>query len=480
VMTARPPLLDLPVFEAASLLVREQSGTAAAALERMKDRRDVEALHDFRVAVRRLRSVLRAYRRWLGPAAGRKLRRQFRDLAAATNAGRDAEVQLAWLEGQRAALARGERCGLNWLVKRRRAARRAGYQSTRRHGREDFEKACERLTGRLGEGPGVTPPLREVYAPLLREHAVALASNLAAVRGSADQSAVHATRIGAKRLRYLLEPLRAESATVKDMVRSLKVLQEVLGDLHDMHVLDAQLAVEMDVVATEKAHRLRDLALRGDHLALARERRRDERFGLATLGARVQVRRDEVFAELERTWIGDRAPALLREAAVFADSLAPSTIPVERERKYLLLRLPAEVHDAPVLQINQGWLPGRTLRERLRRVRDADGERFYRTIKLGSGIERIEIEEETTAEMFAVMWPLTEGCRIEKRRYCIDDAGLTWEIDEFLDRDLVLAEVELETNDQHVPIPGWLEAVMVREVTGDPNYLNLTLATKAA
>jgi len=479
-MTTKPPLLDLPVFEAVSLLIREQQAAAAVTLERMKDRRDVEALHDFRVAVRRMRSVLRAYRRWLGAAAGRKLRRRLGDLAAATNAGRDAEVQLAWLEGQRSTLLRGERSGLNWLVRRRNAARRDGYESARRHGREDFDELTARISERLNDGPGPGPILREVFGPLLREHVAAVETSMAAVRGSADQSAVHKTRIACKRLRYLLEPLRAESAAAKEMIRSLKVLQEVLGDLHDMHVLDADLARDLDEVATEKARRLRDLAVAGDLKALARERRRDERFGLATLDARAQARRDELFAEFERTWMSDRAPALLRDALAFASTLAPSTIPVERERKFLLTALPAEAREGKVMEIQQGWLPGRTLRERLRRVRDSDGERFYRTIKLGSGIERVEIEEETTAEVFAAMWPLTDGCRIEKRRYCVDEGDLTWEIDEFLDRELTLAEVELEAVNQDVPIPPWLQSVMVREVTGEPAYLNLTLATKAA
>lgn len=484
-MTTRPPLLDLPVFEAAAILIREQQIVAAATLERMKDRRDVEALHDFRVAIRRMRSVLRAYRRWLGAAAGRKLRRKLGDLAAATNAGRDAEVQLAWLEGQRAALLRGERSGLNWLVKRRRNARRDGYESARRHGREDFDALTARISERLEDGPGSGPMLREVFAPLLREHVAAVETSLAAVRGSADQSAVHKTRIACKRLRYLLEPLRVESAAVKEMIRALKALQDVLGDLHDMHVLDTDLARDLDEVATEKAHHLRELALAGDREALARERRRDERFGLATLDARAQARRDELFAEFERNWLLDRAPALLRDALAFANTLSPSTlspstIPVERERKFLLTALPAEVREGRVMEIQQGWLPGRTLRERLRRVRDAEGERFYRTIKLGSGIERVEIEEETTAGVFAAMWPLTEGCRIEKRRYCVDEGDLTWEVDEFLDRELALAEVELEAVNQDVPIPPWLERVMVREVTDEPAYLNLTLATKAA
>jgi len=493
-MTARTTLLDLPVFEAVSLLVREQKGEAVAALDRTKDRRDVEALHDFRVAVRRLRSLLRAYQRWTGPAAGRKVRRALGDLASATNAGRDAEVQLAWLESQRATLRRGERSGLNWLVRRLRVAKRVGYDSARRHGREDFDQVCRRIDEKLREAPGSGPTLREVFAALLREHCAAVESGLASVRGSSDESAAHITRIAAKRLRYLLEPLRSESAGVKELIRSLKGLQDVLGDLHDMHVLDVQLASDLDEAATEKAHRLRDLALAGDQLTLARERRRDERFGLATLGARVQARRDELYAELEGSWITERAPALFRDAQALAETLAPRVasapservaqpnepIPMERERKYLLTRLPAEARNGNVLQIEQGWLPGRTLRERLRHVKQAEGEFFYRTIKLGSGIERIEIEEETTAAVFAAMWPLTENCRIEKRRYRVPYSDVVWEIDEFLDRDLVLAEVELTSVDQPVEMPDWLERVLVREVTDEPAYLNLTLATRAA
>jgi CYTH domain-containing protein len=53
---------------------------------------------------------------------------------------------------------------------------------------------------------------------------------------------------------------------------------------------------------------------------------------------------------------------------------------------------------------------------------------------------------------------------------------LTWEIDEFTDRALVLAEIELPSADTDVEIPGWLEPCIEREVTGDVKYLNSTLA----
>jgi CYTH domain-containing protein len=53
---------------------------------------------------------------------------------------------------------------------------------------------------------------------------------------------------------------------------------------------------------------------------------------------------------------------------------------------------------------------------------------------------------------------------------------MVWEIDEFTDRDLVLAEVELPSEGV-VPVPpDWLQPYIVSEVTEDPAYLNITLA----
>jgi CYTH domain-containing protein len=58
----------------------------------------------------------------------------------------------------------------------------------------------------------------------------------------------------------------------------------------------------------------------------------------------------------------------------------------------------------------------------------------------------------------------------------MQDGALTWEIDEFLDRDLVLAEVELPDPAAKFALPEWLEPFVVREVTEDPAFQNLNLA----
>ncbi len=74
------------------------------------------------------------------------------------------------------------------------------------------------------------------------------------------------------------------------------------------------------------------------------------------------------------------------------------------------------------------------------------------------------------------MCPLTAGRRVTKRRYRVREGALTWEIDEFTDRDLVLAEVELRDPEAEPEIPDWLRPVLDREVTGEPEYVNANLA----
>jgi CYTH domain-containing protein len=173
------------------------------------------------------------------------------------------------------------------------------------------------------------------------------------------------------------------------------------------------------------------------------------------------------------------APFFDRVSALAADLARRSSRgDVEIERKFLLRRLPMATADAPSVEIEQGYLPGEKLVERLRRIRYADGaEKWFRTVKAGNGIERVEIEEEADAELSRTMWRLTQGRRLLKRRYSIHGTDdLVWEVDEFLDRDLVLAEIELPTPNTVFELPPWLEDVLDREVTHEPEYSNVRLA----
>ncbi len=149
---------------------------------------------------------------------------------------------------------------------------------------------------------------------------------------------------------------------------------------------------------------------------------------------------------------------------------------VEIEKKFLLRALPPEVLRVAPSKIEQGYIPGTKLVERLRRVEKNGRVQFFRTVKLGKGTVRIEIEEETTRAIFDRMWPLTKGKRVRKHRFNVRVGKLVWEIDDFRDRDLVLAEVELTSATQRIPIPAWISEVLVRDVTDESRYVNARLA----
>jgi len=73
------------------------------------------------------------------------------------------------------------------------------------------------------------------------------------------------------------------------------------------------------------------------------------------------------------------------------------------------------------------------------------------------------------------MLSLCDGPVVEKNRYVVQHDGLRWEVDEFLgdNKGLIVAEVELDSEDQTIDIPDWVGA----EVTDDSRYFNSNLAT---
>lgn len=467
---------------------------ARVAAARLHDPDDAEALHDFRVAVRRLRSTARAYRLPLGGAIRKKHRRALEALQNATGGGRDAEVFLEWLDGEKGSLNAGQKVGASWLGTRL-ADRKAGAMANIRDEVADAFDALDKelrrrlatveitihLTGAVADGHAQT--FGDLVATLIRDHAADLRDGVLRVADAEDVETAHETRILGKRFRYLLEPLADLDDAVPKMVKRCKKLQTVLGDLHDVHVFSRELGDAIGDAAAAQARRLHALTLEsnGDPEVIRRATRKNERTGLLELTRRARAQADELFAAFRDGWIDGGADALAADADALANRLSGRG-DLEIERKYLLTALPERAREAPSVTIAQGWLPGDRLRERIRRTEDADGgTRYARTIKLGEGLTRTELEEPTTREVFDALWPLTEGCRVEKRRYLVPadgdgDGALVFEVDEFLDRDLVLAEVELPSEDAEVTLPEWLLDVLDHEVTGDPTYVNLRLA----
>ena len=444
---------------------------------------DAEALHDLRVALRRLRSAMRAYQQVLDEAVPKKRRKNLRSLVQSTNEARDAEVQLAWIEEHQEGLSEIERLGAD--------AWRRGLETTKHHAyRQIIDDKVPRLRTLLvqlardlseydvhcvvfsSDAETFGEVASDTLALLLRD----LEKALARVRAHEDESEAHEARIVGKRLRYVLEPLREASPEASDALRELKKLQDVLGALQDLAVRTHALSKAVEDAALARARTEVGLVVND-------ERRKsgqiDTEPGLLALLRLAQNEKRRVLDEVIADWATGPNFSVLSEALSRAVRAlgGEDEIPREIERKYLLATAPPELLNHSASRLEQGYVPGGSIIERVRRKVDAKGDKkHFRTVKLGRGIERIEIEEEVTAELFIALYALTKGRRVRKKRYAIVEGAYTWEIDVFTDRELVLAEVELPSADIRPELPSWLEPYVVREVTDEDAYVNVNLA----
>lgn len=450
-------LLDLPAGLAVRHIARAFIDEARAAAERLDDPEDAESLHDFRVAIRRLRATLRAWGKALRPEISKADRKKLSKVQGATGDGRDAEVMLAWVEGQRDALPKKARAGQARLADELSKRKDAAYDKARGEVREAFAAVGDDLRARLSRMTRVVdidrPHPEPSYAAALADAVEAQMSCLddrvrTAVRDD-DAEGLHTARIDTKRLRYLIEPVRKGGVGATALVKRCKELQDVLGEFQDASVLEAELD------------------------------RHDSGAAVDALTALNTERAERLFGEVRTHWIGG-ALAGLQEAVVgFAAGLrnrGEAAVPVEIERKYLLSALPPAAKEGERVALEQGYLPGERLIERVRRVETAHGVTHHRTVKVGKGVRRIELEERCDAAVWETLWSLTEGCRVRKVRYAVPDGELMWEIDAFTDRELFLAEVELPHEDTAVSFPDWLAEYVVREVTDEGEFTNRRLA----
>ena len=466
-MKVREDLSNLWVAEGARRLALAHLDDASVARDRLTSSADPEALHDYRVALRRLRSCLRAYRRQVRSSLSGQTRRRLRRLTRGTNRSRDLEVHLAWLEDQHAAADDGTRPGITWMLERLSAAKEEAAEAMMERDARLFPKVEARLRSSLTRfratiDLGSDSARRSMAAATAREIRRAsrrLEEHLARIQGYSDGEAIHRARISAKHLRYLLEPFAAVLPDGETAVERLKALQDDFGDVHDARVFESELAA-----AVPEAQRAPST---GPGFVP----------GLLRLSAALDARGRRAFEQAAPAWLGEGSAPFFRLTAALADAAADLTRRGrEVERKFLLTALPSLEGAKGPVEIEQGYLPGERLIERLRRMRSEEGVELVRTVKEGSGLSRLEVEESVAPEVFDQLWPLTEGRRVHKRRYRIADGDLTWEIDEFLDRDLVLAEVELGDPGRHVELPAWLRPHVSREVTEEEAYGNVRLA----
>lgn len=145
----------------------------------------------------------------------------------------------------------------------------------------------------------------------------------------------------------------------------------------------------------------------------------------------------------------------------------------EIERKFLVTgdSWKALVESSSLLR--QGYLSSNA--KATVRVRSWDDERAALTLKgKASGMTRAEYEYDIPMDDAREMLEMAQPHVLEKRRHLVPFGGLTWEVDVFEGRHdgLVIAEVELTSEQQVVDLPDWVGT----EVTDDNRYYNASLS----
>jgi len=160
---------------------------------------------------------------------------------------------------------------------------------------------------------------------------------------------------------------------------------------------------------------------------------------------------------------------------------------LEIERKFLLKKIPFELFKCKTYFIEQFY--GTNLKEGKFRIRkELELRKFsYKTryiltkkINKQTDLTKVYINEEIEREIDKKEFEELKLCcekQISKSRLIFNDPvqGLKWEIDTFRSMRLIIAEVELPSEDYPLVIPEEIKSVLITEVTS-PCFSNLYLA----
>jgi CHAD domain-containing protein len=207
---------------------------------------DMDAVHDMRVASRRVREALRLF----APLYRRRMFAEwdalFGHVTGSLGLVRDADVYVAAMRGVMGrAKEPDERVTLAYLIGHRQGVRAGDLRRMRKRLerldlaklRKRFEKAAVRVR----DIPEAAQPLGAIAREAVETRVTAAFGHIPAALTPEDSASQHAMRIACKKLRYAVETLEPCFGDDYDDLHDLLVrFQDELGELHDLDVFLAQ------------------------------------------------------------------------------------------------------------------------------------------------------------------------------------------------------------------------------------------------
>lgn len=242
---------DLPCHEAARRLLASLLDGLEANGAAVLDDVDRECLHDFRVAVRRSRSLLRQLRGVIPSRYAAAAGQVFAELSRATNRQRDCDVMLLDFDFYRSLLPPRQRGQLDSAYAAIMEQRQAALAVTSRLlNSPEYRRFTRRWRRYLEAAPprrprgGAARPVKEIADQRIWKLYKRVVAEGGDITDDSPPEALHALRKRCKTLRYVIESFGSlyPDDQLKKALKVIKCLQDKLGEHQDLRVHAALLA----------------------------------------------------------------------------------------------------------------------------------------------------------------------------------------------------------------------------------------------
>lgn len=304
-----PPPIEagMRADEAARVIYRGLLATMRANEAGTRARTDPEFLHEYRVALRRTRAGLARLKGLFPQRTTDRFKRDFAWLGAVTGPVRDMDVQLLEIPSYEADIGKQDRAQLQpliaWVTAEGERAQRTlvAALDTARYKRlmEAWGVFLEKPAPARTRQPDAARPVEDLARERIWKLHRRIVRRGLAIDADTPAEAVHAVRLDAKKLRYLMEFFRRvfPAKAIKGQIAALKRLQEVLGRFNDFEVQQDKLKHAAASLSDDGKLPLEGVLVMGQLVETLRRRQ------------------DEARAEIEGRVAGFATPANLERAA---------------------------------------------------------------------------------------------------------------------------------------------------------------------
>ena len=216
---------------------------------------DTEFLHQWRVSLRKVRSVLTLFKGVVATETLDQLKQDFRDIMQDTNLMRDRDVYLLSKDDYFALVPPQAHPGLEVLFDLLQQDRDEAFGKVKamleskayKKRIKSIQKLFENPKG-LPKGPKADAPSKAFAADLVLKRYKKVCKLAGSITDKTPDETIHELRIQCKKLRYLIESAQPlfNAKQVKHLLKTLKGLQEHLGSFNDQSVQQVTLAECLD------------------------------------------------------------------------------------------------------------------------------------------------------------------------------------------------------------------------------------------